>query len=73
MIFMILTLLFNKFERIAVLLTLPNVLREISIKFPALSFNGFSEIVISKINARAVASSRRYHFRVRVVNDTFSP
>jgi len=42
-------------------------------KFPALSFNETSEMLISKINSRAFAIGRRCHSKVHVVNATFSP
>lgn len=60
-------------EKMPILLTLPNVLRDNSTKFPALSFNGVSEIAMIKINARAFVFGRRCHSKVHVVNAIFSP
>lgn len=66
-------IIFVDLEKMPILLTLPNVLRDNSIKFPALSFNGVSEMAMIKINARAFVSGRRCHSKVHVVNAIFSP
>lgn len=52
-------------------LTLPNVLKERSINFPAFRFNEVSEIAMIKINAFAFLSGRRYHSNVYNVDATF--
>lgn len=71
--FHIIIFLLLDLEKMPILLTLPNVLRDNSIKFPALSFNGVSEMAIIKINARAFISGRRCHSKVHVVSAIFSP